>query len=171
MKIISVPINNVKPYWRSPRSSGKAVDAVKASIERYGFNSPIVVDENYVIVAGHTRLRAARQLGMEEVPVIVARLDPIAAKEYRIADNAAGGIATWNYEALAKELAAMPDYETMRPFFKEGELAAILGDDSFQQSMEASVEVLPDPIVSDEPSVALDCPHCLHSFSMEVSDL
>lgn len=88
------PIDSVKPYWRSPRTTDKAVDAVKASIERYGFNSPIVVDENYVIIAGHARLRAARQLGMKDVPVVIAGLSVVAAKEYRIADNAVGGIAT-----------------------------------------------------------------------------
>jgi site-specific DNA-methyltransferase (adenine-specific) len=171
MKIVSVPVEKVKPYWRNPRRNDAAVDAVKASIKRYGFNSPIVVDADFVVVAGHTRLRAARQLEMTEVPVVVVDLPPQKAKAYRIADNAAGSIASWNHESLVKELEEMANVGVMQVFFKEGELAGLMTAESFDDAMD-DVTVEDE---QDEPAgplqVCLDCPHCSHSFKVEANSL
>ncbi len=161
----------MKPYWRNPRRNDAAVDAVKASIKRYGFNSPIVVDSDFVVVAGHTRLRAARQLEMPEVPVVVIDLPPQKAKAYRIADNAAGSIASWNHESLVKELEEMANVGVMQVFFKEGELAGLMTAESFDDAMDG-VTVEDEP---EEPAgpleVCLDCPHCSHSFKVEANSL
>lgn len=164
-------MEKVKPYWRNPRRNDAAVDAVKASIKRYGFNSPIVVDADFVVVAGHTRLRAARQLEMTEVPVVVVDLPPQKAKAYRIADNAAGSIASWNHESLVKELEEMANVGVMQVFFKEGELAGLMTAESFDDAMD-DVTVEDE---QDEPAgplqVCLDCPHCSHSFKVEANSL
>ena len=88
MKIISIPIEDVIPYDRNPRHNDRAVDAVARSIEEFGFRQPIVVTEDYVIIAGHTRWKAALKLGLKTVPVHVAHgLTPEKIRAYRIADN------------------------------------------------------------------------------------
>lgn len=89
MKIELRAIERVQPYERNPRVNDPAVDAVARSIKEFGFRQPIVVDENGTVVVGHTRLKAARQLGMTKVPVHVAKeLTPEQTRAYRIADNA-----------------------------------------------------------------------------------
>jgi len=82
------PISSIRPYENNPRINADAVDAVAASIREFGFRQPIVVDEEGVIIVGHTRYLAALKLGLEVVPVHVAvGLTPAQAKAYRIADN------------------------------------------------------------------------------------
>jgi len=87
-------ISSIRPYENNPRINASAVDAVAASIKEFGFQQPIVVDEEGVIIVGHTRYKAAIKLGLTEVPVKVAiGLSPTQAKAYRIADNATASIA------------------------------------------------------------------------------
>jgi site-specific DNA-methyltransferase (adenine-specific) len=110
MNIIEVDIDLLRPYERNPRYNDQAVDAVAKSIELYGWHSPIIVDADYVIIAGHTRLKAAEQLGLAKVPCIVAdHLSEDLVKAYRIADNKLAEIATWNYDALQIELASLEE--------------------------------------------------------------
>ena len=98
-------IDEIKPYERNPRVNDKAVDAVAASIQQFGFQQAIVVDNDGVIVAGHTRWKAARKLGLTKVPVHVAKdLTPEQVKAYRLADNKTGELATWDFEILPIEL-------------------------------------------------------------------
>lgn len=81
-------ITSLQPYERNPRKNDKAVNVVANSLEQYGFQQPIVVDNDRVIIVGHTRYRAAKQLGYTEVPVLVAKdLDDKQTKAYRIMDN------------------------------------------------------------------------------------
>src|SRR5260370_42211203 len=82
------PLSSITPYENNPRINDDAVDAVAASIREFGFRQPIVVDEQYVIIVGHTRDKAALKLGLQEVPVHGAvGLNPAQAKAYRLADN------------------------------------------------------------------------------------
>ena len=82
------PLDSIRPYENNPRLNDAAVDAVAASIKEFGFRQPIVVDEDGVIIVGHTRYKAALKLGLTEVPVHVAvGLSKAQAKAYRIADN------------------------------------------------------------------------------------
>ena len=98
-------IDEIKPYDRNPRFNDAAVDAVVRSIKEFGFRQPIVLDADGVIIAGHTRWKAAKQLGLVQVPVHVAiDLSPEQIKAYRIADNKTGEIAEWNFELLPLEL-------------------------------------------------------------------
>ena len=110
MNIIEVEISRVKPYIHNPRFNDQAVDAVAKSIELYGWHSPIIVDKDYCIIAGHTRLKAAQKLELAKVPVLVAdHLSPEQVKEYRIADNKLAELATWNYELLLSEIESLQD--------------------------------------------------------------
>ncbi len=105
MKIESTPISEIKPYEHNPRRNDDAVDAVAASIREFGFRQPIVVDENMVIIVGHTRWKAAVKLGLAAVPVHVATgLSPEQAKAYRLADNRSNEFADWDFEKLLPEL-------------------------------------------------------------------
>jgi DNA modification methylase len=108
MKIELWPLDRVKPYPGNPRLNDEAVDAVAASLQEYGFRQPIVVDGDGVIIVGHTRLKAARKLGLSMVPVHVATdLTPAQVKAYRIADNQTGDIAEWDMKLLPIELSAL----------------------------------------------------------------
>lgn len=105
MELETWPIDRVIPYARNPRRNDEAVAAVAASLKEFGWRQPLVVDGEGVLVVGHTRLKAARQLGMTEVPVHVASdLTPAQAKAYRIADNRAGEKAEWDFDLLRLEL-------------------------------------------------------------------
>src|SRR4051812_8399773 len=98
-------ISRVKTYDKNPRLNDEAVDAVAASIREYGFRQPIVVDADGIIICGHTRFKAAQKLGLEKVPVHVAKdLTPEKIKAYRIADNKTSELSDWNYDLLPIEL-------------------------------------------------------------------
>ena len=108
MKVELRALDSIKPYDQNPRLNDPAVDAVAASIREFGFRQPIVVDEQGVIVVGHTRYKAARKLGLEEVPVhVVAGLSPAQIKAYRIADNQTASLSQWNEDLLPLELASL----------------------------------------------------------------
>ena len=111
MNIEQWPIERVKPYHKNPRRNDAAVAACAESIDRYGFRQPIVVDANGVIIVGHTRWKAAKQLGMTEVPVHVASdLTPERAREYRLADNRTAQFSEWDVPLLIDELEALPEH-------------------------------------------------------------
>jgi DNA modification methylase len=108
MRVQLRPITSIKPYERNPRRNDPAVDAVAASIREFGFRQPIVVDEQGVIVVGHTRFKAALKLGMKTVPVHVAKgLTPEQIMAYRIADNKTATLSSWDDERLVQELAEL----------------------------------------------------------------
>ena len=105
MKIVELRIAELKEYENNPRLNDKAVESVAESIMQFGFKVPIIVDCDNVIVAGHTRLKAARFLGMECVPCIVADdLTDDQIKAFRLADNKVSEFAEWDFSMLEKEL-------------------------------------------------------------------
>ena len=105
MEIINRKVKDLIPYDKNPRKNDEAVKYVKASIEQFGFKVPVVIDADGVIVAGHTRLKAAKELGMKEVPCIVADdLTPEQIKAYRLADNMTASKSEWDVELLNTEL-------------------------------------------------------------------
>lgn len=110
MEVRDVPIGSISPYDNNPRDNSAAVGAVAESIERFGWQQPIVVDPDGVIVVGHTRYEAAKRLGLETVPVKVADgLSPEKVRAYRLADNKVGELATWDDGKLEAELDALGD--------------------------------------------------------------
>lgn len=105
MQIFDKPLKELTPYENNPRKNDNAVDAVAASIKEFGFKVPIVIDSEGVIVAGHTRYKAAKRLKLKTVPCIVADdLTEEQVKAFRLADNKVGELAEWDFNALADEL-------------------------------------------------------------------
>jgi len=108
MQIEMRKLSEIKPYEKNPRQNDGAVDAVARSIQEFGFRQPIVVDAEGVIICGHTRWKAAQKLGLEEVPVHVARdLAPEKVRAYRIADNKLSELASWDMDLLPVELSEL----------------------------------------------------------------
>ena len=142
------PLDAVRPYANNPRQNDDAVEAVAESIRRFGFRQPIVVDADGVIVAGHTRFRAAQRLGLATVPVHVATdLSPDDVRAYRLADNKTAELASWDDAMLSIELDALRgagiDWTLLG--FDEEELAKLLAP--------AGTEGLTDPdAVPEKPA-------------------
>ena len=106
------PIKSIRPYEKNPRRNNEAVDAVAASIREFGWQQPIVVDKDGVIIAGHTRYKAAKKLKCDTVPVVVADdLTEDQVKAYRLADNKTGELAEWDTALLDEELAELADFD------------------------------------------------------------
>ena len=132
MTIETWPVDRPMPYDKNPRLNDDAVEVVAKSIREFGFRQPIVVDEAGVVIIGHTRLKAAKSLGLSEVPVHVARgLSPEQVKALRIADNKTAEIAEWNLELLPIELAELQgmDFDLGLLGFDQDELAKLLDPD------------------------------------------
>ena len=105
MKIINVKIEELKPYENNPRFNDDAVEYVAKSIKEFGFKVPLVIDKNKVIVTGHTRYKAGLELGLKELPCIIADdLTPEQIKLFRLADNKVSEVSSWNYDLLNEEI-------------------------------------------------------------------
>ncbi len=133
MEVELWPVGRLKPYPGNPRHNDSGVDAVAASLKAFGWQQPCVVDEQDVIVVGHTRYKAALKLGLAEVPVHVARgLTPEQARAYRIADNQTATLSAWDDGLLAQELAALQaaDFDLALTGFAEDDLLELLADPS-----------------------------------------
>lgn len=112
MNIIEKKITDIIPYEKNPRRNDEAVQYVAESIRHFGFKVPIVVDKNNVVVAGHTRLKAAKKLGLKEVPCIVADdLTEEQVKAFRLADNKVSEAAEWDWELLDQEMDELLDFD------------------------------------------------------------
>lgn len=112
MEIKNIKLDELIPYEKNPRLNDKAVKYVAESIKEFGFKVPIVIDKNNVIVAGHTRYKASIELGLTEVPCIVADdLTEEQVKAFRLADNKVGEIAEWDFNLLAEELQGIDDLD------------------------------------------------------------
>tara|TARA_Y100001937_G_scaffold127013_1_gene197846 strand:+ start:393 stop:1010 length:618 start_codon:yes stop_codon:yes gene_type:complete len=112
MKVKLTDIKDIKPYDDNPRNNAEAVDKVAQSIKDFGFRVPIVVDENMIVLAGHTRLKAAEIIGLKKVPVHQAiDLSDAQKKAFRIADNKIGEFADWDKDLLSKEFQALAEMD------------------------------------------------------------
>lgn len=133
MKVSSVELAKIIPYDKNPRNAETAVDAVAESIREFGFRQPIVVDKDFVIVAGHARYFAAIRLGIDTVPVHVAKeLSPEQIRAYRLADNKTAELAGWDDDLLAQEIVALSSSEL--------DLAKFGFDQTFLDSLSDQVE-------------------------------
>lgn len=119
MKVNSVKLSEIFPYYDNPRDNTNAVEPTKESIKRFGFVKPILVDKAGVIIAGHTRYVAAYQLGMEFVPVVYSDMDDEMAKKYRILDNKLAEKSSFDEDQLLEELRNMEVPTDMQAFFFE----------------------------------------------------
>lgn len=129
MKIELRKVSAITPYESNPRVNDQSVDLVAKSIQEFGFRQPIVVDKDGVIVAGHTRWKAAQKAGLDLVPVhVAADLTTEQAKAYRLADNKLGELAEWDKELLPVEVKDLQaaEYDLSLLGFSEDELASLL---------------------------------------------
>lgn len=119
-EIVYIKVKDLEPYENNPRFNDMAVEAVANSIKEFGFLQPVVVNEYNVLLAGHTRTKAAEKLGMELVPAIIANdLTEAQEKAFRLADNKTAEIAEWDFEALERELHDIEDIDMALFGFEE----------------------------------------------------
>ena len=139
-----VKLDELIPYARNPRNNADAVEHVASSISEFGFQSPIIVDKDNTIIAGHTRFNAAKRLKLDEVPIIKASdLTEAQVKAFRLADNRVGEYATWNDELLAIEFEELQDldFDLSLTGFEELEIESLLNEDESEEVEEDSYEV------------------------------
>lgn len=157
MKVENKPIDTIKPYENNPRDNDDAINAVANSIHEFGWQQPIVVDKDNVIIAGHTRYKAAQSLGLKEVPVVVAsNLSDQQVKAYRLADNKTAELADWDTKKLDEELQDILDID--------------MTDFGFDEDIEfdpADNEVDPDLTEPDVPKKQVTCPKCGEVFEID----
>lgn len=150
MQIVYKKINELKPYVNNPRFNDDAVEYVANSIKEFGFKVPIVIDKNNEIVAGHTRYKASLELGLEEVPCIVADdLSEEQIKAFRLADNKVSEKAEWDFELLEEEL------ENLNLDMSE------FGFENIEIDWN-NVEELTDDNYEEPQHKMLECPKCHH---------
>ena len=142
MEVVYKKTAELVPYANNPRNNDEAVDKVANSIREFGFRVPIIIDENNVIIAGHTRLKASEQLGLEEVPCLVASdLTEDQIKAFRIADNKVSEYSTWDVEKLNVELESI--LTDMGQFgvelFDDDDFDIDLGDEESHYSQESHI--------------------------------
>ena len=130
MEIITKKLDELKPYEKNPRKNDEAVRFVAQSIKQFGFKIPIIIDKDNVIVAGHTRYKACKELGIEEAPCILADdLTPEQVRAFRIAENKTSERATWDNDILGDELKSLIGDFNMTDFgFGEFELSILMDD-------------------------------------------
>ena len=152
MDIKLVSPEDILPYQRNPRNNNEAVEVVAASIEEYGFRQPIVIDEDNVILAGHTRHLASLQLGLEKVPVhIAANLNEAQKQSFRLMDNKASELSTWDRDMLKAELADIANFDfdmTLTGFSLE-EIARLSGDSLLQFATEVDDDEPVEEVLGD----------------------
>lgn len=129
MQVQYVPLSNLKPYDKNPRDNSKAVAKVAKSLTEFGWKQPLVVDKDMVIIVGHTRYQAAKSLGMDSVPVVVADdLPPEKVRAYRIADNKTSDFSIWDNKLLLEELSDLSEFDVFTGFDESEQFDRVLDE-------------------------------------------
>lgn len=150
MQIEQMQIGKIKPFEKNPRRNDDSVDAVANSIKAFGFRAPIIVDRDLVIIAGHTRWKAAKKLQLKTVPVIIAEdMTEEQAQAYRIADNSAGSASTWDDELLQEILADIGTDYDMGDFGLDTE--AYIDTGEFPDDIEDDIPPAPPKTATTKP--------------------
>ena len=158
MEVQNLKIDEIKPYENNPRNNDAAVEAVANSIKEFGWQQPIVVDKDMVIIAGHTRYLAAKKLGCDTVPVVVAsNLSDEQVRAYRLADNKTGELAEWNTKLLDDELQDILDIDMTDFGFDE--------DIEFDPADEVDTRI--DEPAETTDSTEVTCPYCGEVFKID----
>lgn len=158
MQIVEKKLDELREYENNPRNNDNAVAAVAASIKEFGFKVPIVIDAAGVIIAGHTRAKAAAQLGLQTVPCIVADdLTEEQIRAFRLADNKTGELAGWDFAKLEEELAELSTMDMSAFGFVMSDDVDI--DEFFTNDNDS------DPKEKEPKRVT--CPHCGEEFEIE----
>ena len=153
LRMVYKKIEDISPYENNPRNNDEAVDAVAESIQEFGFKIPIVISGDNVVVAGHTRIKAAKKLGMKEVPCIVADdLNEEQIRAFRLADNKSAEIATWDEEKLEQELAQIMNID-MSVFGFDGEDTAF-ADEVVDDKYTINTKIPQYEVTGDCPTIS-----------------
>lgn len=173
----TVPIESITPYPNNPRRIGQdAIDGVALSIQTYGWQQPIVVDKDMVIVVGHTRRLAALQLGFVEVPILVTNLPEEKIKEYRLVDNRTGEMSGWDHNALVMELREF-EGSLLEAYFPEIDLEANMITSATGPSeaelkwAEEKVATVKQASDASQHLTGVTCPSCSGHFSVRTRSL
>ena len=141
--IVYLTLDEIKPYDNNPRNNTEAVKQVKKSLRDFGFQNPIIVDKDMVIICGHTRYEAAKELKLESVPVIIAdELTEQQVKAFRLVDNKTAEYEEWDYDKLMEEIANITDFD-----MGEYEFNLIEEEDDLEKIVE---DTPPDPELEEE---------------------
>lgn len=160
----TLTIDEIVPYWRNPRViTDESVNAVAESLRRYGYQQPIVVDENYVIVMGHTRYAAMRRLGVTEAQVRVVEMPAPKIKQLRLLDNRTHEYTSWDFDGLVNELEELDD-DLMRSYFPE----VVPEPDAGPSDDYNEFELFGPDGTSQDSEVEFVCPSCFHEWTMDV---
>ena len=141
MQIYQRPLSDIKPYEKNPRKKHN-IDKVMKSIKDFGFQQPIVVDRAGVIVVGHSRYLASKELGLETVPIVIADLPPEKIKAYRIADNKTNEDSDWDFKLLSQEFQDLLDnnFEIEMTAFTDNELEDFFTFDKEEEGQKVKSE-------------------------------
>lgn len=151
MEIIYKSIEEIKPYENNPRINDEAVEYVANSIKEFGFRNPIILDKNNVIICGHTRLLASKELKLKEVPCIIADdLNDEQVKALRLADNKVAEKSMWDYSKLDEELEDILNIDMSKFDFINNNIDW------------ENVEELEDSNYEEPEHNMLECPKCHH---------
>ena len=156
MNIQEMEITKIIPYINNPRKNLN-IDKVASSIKEFGFQQPIVIDEENIIIVGHTRFEAAKKLGLEKVPVTIAKLSKNQAKAYRIADNRLNQDASWDTKLLNLEFNDLigDNFNLDHLGFTNDELDNLFLKDEKSSGEELNPDDFPDEEISDVKMVQL----------------
>ena len=158
MNITDVKIDEIIPYHDNPRVNTDAINVVKKSLSEFGFQQPLVLDKDNVIIVGHTRFAAAKELGFTDVPCFIAEdLSEDKIKAYRIMDNKSAEYASWNYGLLTKEITDLleSDYDLEYTGFTDVELEDMGFDmnlESFVEEPQSEEDVIPE--MTEDPPIS-----------------
>jgi len=141
MQIFQRPLSDIKPYEKNPRKKHN-IQKVMKSIQDFGFQQPIVVDRAGIIVVGHSRYLASKELGLETVPVVIADLPPEKIKAYRIADNKTNEDSDWDFKLLSQEFQDLLDnnFEIEMTAFTDNELEDFFTFDKEEEGQKVKSE-------------------------------
>ena len=167
LNIVMLSPEKLKPYFRNPRNNDKTVEALVKIIPRVGFNVPIVVDKNMVIIKGHSRWNASRILGLKEVPCIISEASEEQNNKDRILDNAIHELTEWDYEKLKVELDLtginLDEYKGLSPE----------NDQSYRYFMNKVIDLTPVPKKDkkDDVILTIPCPNCKREIQYSKKEL
>lgn len=183
MNVQEINLSEIKPYFKNARINDKTIPALKESITRFGFNNPLILDKNNVIICGHARYKALTELGKKTAPCVIVDLPAQQVKEYRIADNKSSELAQWDGALLMTEMRELTDIQFMQNFFPTVDLNSWINvsvgqevkpiTDNDLSKENGSTQRNIEESTKDASADLLDfeCPSCFEKMSVSRADV